>query len=169
MVDGYDGVPRVLRVAALRRRGDRTQRPGLPGEDHRVQRATGQLRDLLRACDITAGANALAVDGHPIDTDELATISRFTTHTIRRFGGWVLDLLPLDVVSVTTLDLVPDALFLGDIIVAPAATALRRTRARVTAKKVLSNGSGDRSPSGRGNHLPCLVGRLFLVLEFRAD
>jgi hypothetical protein len=33
------------------------------------------------ACDITAAANALAADGHPIDADELATISRYITHT----------------------------------------------------------------------------------------
>ncbi|MFC7428741.1 transposase [Nocardia tengchongensis] len=33
------------------------------------------------ACDITAAANALASDGHPIDTDDLATISPYITHT----------------------------------------------------------------------------------------
>ena len=67
------------------------------------------------ACDITAAANALAGDGHPIDTDDLATISPYITHTIRRFGDWVLDLSPLAAVPVTTLDLVPGALFPGDI------------------------------------------------------
>ena len=87
------------------------------------------------ACDITAAANALAGDGHPIDTDDLATISPYITHTIRRFGDWVLDLSPPDAVPVTTLDLVPGALFPGDITAAPAAAVPRRTRQRVTSKK----------------------------------
>lgn len=56
------------------------------------------------ACDITAAANALAADGHPIDTDDLATISPYITHTIRRFGDWVLDLSPPDAAPVTMLD-----------------------------------------------------------------
>ena len=89
------------------------------------------------ACDITAAANALAADGHPIDTDDLATISPYITHTIRRFGDWVLDLSPPDTAPVTILDLVPGALFPGDIIAAttaPAATVPRR-RQRVTSKK----------------------------------
>lgn len=55
------------------------------------------------ACDITAAANALAGDGYPIDTDDLATISPYITHTIRRFGDWVLDLSPPDTVPVTAL------------------------------------------------------------------
>ncbi|MEV0704598.1 Tn3 family transposase, partial [Saccharopolyspora sp. NPDC050389] len=84
------------------------------------------------ACDITAAANALAGDGHPIDTDDLATISPYITHTIRRFGDWVLDLSPPDATPVTTLDLVPGALFPGDIVA--AATAQRRTRQRVASK-----------------------------------
>jgi Tn3 transposase DDE domain len=40
------------------------------------------------ACDITAAANALAADGHPVDPDDLATIAPCITHTIRRFGDW---------------------------------------------------------------------------------
>ena len=40
------------------------------------------------ACDITAAANALAADGHPVDPDDLATIAPYSTHTIRRFGDW---------------------------------------------------------------------------------
>ncbi|MGP4001691.1 hypothetical protein [Streptomyces sp. 8N706] len=56
---------------------------------------------------------------------------------LHRLGDWVLDLSPPNAVPVTTLDLVPGALFPGDITAAaaPAATAPRRTRARVTAKK----------------------------------
>jgi SAM-dependent methyltransferase len=46
------------------------------------------------ACGITAAANALAADGHPVDPDDLATIAPYITHTIRRFGDWILDLLP---------------------------------------------------------------------------
>ena len=82
------------------------------------------------ACDITAAANALAGDGHPIDADDLATISPYITHTIRRFGDWVLDLSPPEAVPVTTLDLVPGALFPGD--ASPAAWP-RRTRTRVAS------------------------------------
>ncbi len=63
------------------------------------------------ACDITAAANALAADGHPVDPDDLATISPYITHTIRRFGDWVLDLSPPAQQPVTRLDLLPGALF----------------------------------------------------------
>jgi Tn3 transposase DDE domain-containing protein len=90
------------------------------------------------ALDITAAANALAAEGHPVDTDDLATITPYLTHRIRRFGDWVLDLSPPDAVPVTRLDLVPTALFPGDVsaAVSAAATAVRgRTRARVTTKK----------------------------------
>ena len=40
----------------------------------------------------TSAANALAADGHPVDPDDLATISPYITHKIRRFGDWVLNL-----------------------------------------------------------------------------
>jgi len=63
--------------------------------------------------DITAAANALAAEGHPVHPDDLATITPYITHRIRRFGDWVLDLTPPEVVSVTRLDLVPGALFPG--------------------------------------------------------
>jgi len=53
------------------------------------------------ACDITAAANALAADGHPVDPDDLATIAPYITHTIRRFGDWVLDLSPPEAAPVT--------------------------------------------------------------------
>jgi hypothetical protein len=42
------------------------------------------------ACDITDAANALAAEGHPVDTDDLATVSPYITHTVRRFGNWPL-------------------------------------------------------------------------------
>lgn len=72
------------------------------------------------ACDITVAANALAADGHPVEPDDLATISPYITHTIRRFGDWILDLSPPETTPVTTLDLVPGALFPGTV---PAARA----------------------------------------------
>ena len=65
------------------------------------------------ACDITAAANALAADGHPVDPDDLATIAPNITHTIRRFGDWVLDLSPPEAAPVTALNLAPGALFPG--------------------------------------------------------
>jgi hypothetical protein len=48
------------------------------------------------ALDITDAANALAAEGHPVDTDDLATITPCITRTIRRFGDWVLNLEPPD-------------------------------------------------------------------------
>jgi Tn3 transposase DDE domain len=65
------------------------------------------------ACDITTAANALAGDGHPVDPDDLATVSPYITHTIRRFGDWVLDLSPPDTQPPTRLELAPGALFPG--------------------------------------------------------
>jgi hypothetical protein len=46
------------------------------------------------ALDITDAANALAAEGHPVNPDDLATITPYITRTIRRFGDWVLDLKP---------------------------------------------------------------------------
>ncbi|WP_405149178.1 Tn3 family transposase [Sphaerisporangium sp. NBC_01403] len=65
------------------------------------------------ALDITDAANALAAEGHPVDHDDLATISPYITHTIRRLGDLVLDLDPPDAVPATRLDLEPRALFPG--------------------------------------------------------
>jgi len=85
-------------------------RPGGRSKSHRqVQRTAGQLRIYQNACDITAAANALAADGHPVDPDDLATIVPCITHTIRRFGDWVLDLSPPQALPVTTLNLAPGA------------------------------------------------------------
>ncbi len=63
------------------------------------------------ALDITDAANVLAAEGHPVDTDDLATISPYVTRTIRRFGDWVLDLAPPRGSPATRLDLEPRALF----------------------------------------------------------
>ncbi|GAA4974066.1 Tn3 family transposase [Yinghuangia aomiensis] len=63
------------------------------------------------ALDITDAANALAAEGHPVDTDDLATITPYITRTIRRFGDWVLDLAPPEANPATRLDLQPEVLF----------------------------------------------------------
>jgi TnpA family transposase len=63
------------------------------------------------ALDITDAANALAADGHPVDPDDLATITPYITRTIRRFGDWVLNLTPPEAVPATRPDLEPRALF----------------------------------------------------------
>ncbi|NEW37853.1 hypothetical protein GV794_21815 [Nocardia cyriacigeorgica] len=49
----------------------------------------------------------------PARPDDLATISPDFTHTIRRFGDWILDLSPPEQGPVTRLDLVPGAPFTG--------------------------------------------------------
>ena len=63
------------------------------------------------ALDITDAANALAAEGFPVDTDDLATVSPYITRTIRRFGNWVVDLTPPDHAPATRLDLEPRVLF----------------------------------------------------------
>ncbi|GAA3470495.1 hypothetical protein [Nonomuraea roseola] len=52
-----------------------------------------------------------AAEGHPVDLDDLATISPYITHTIRRFGNWTLNLSPPDQAPATRLDLEPRVLF----------------------------------------------------------
>jgi TnpA family transposase len=63
------------------------------------------------ALDITDAANALAAEGFPVDTDDLAAVSPYITRTIRRFGNWVVDLTPPDHAPATRLDLEPRVLF----------------------------------------------------------
>jgi hypothetical protein len=63
------------------------------------------------ACDITAVVNQLAAEGHPVDPEDLATISPYITEHIRRFGDYVLDLTPPDAEPDTRLELQPGALF----------------------------------------------------------
>ncbi|MCX5346015.1 hypothetical protein [Streptomyces atratus] len=53
----------------------------------------------------------MAAEGHPVDHDDLATITPYITHTIRRLGDLVLD--PPDTTPTTRLDLEPRALFPG--------------------------------------------------------
>jgi TnpA family transposase len=62
------------------------------------------------ALDITDAANQLAAEGYPVDTDDLATITPYIQHTIRRMGDLVLNLAPPEA-PVTRLDLEPRVLF----------------------------------------------------------
>ncbi|WP_257226304.1 Tn3 family transposase [Rhodococcus opacus] len=63
------------------------------------------------ALDITDVANGLAAEGYPVDTDDLATITPYIQHTIRRMGDLVLNLSPPQQAPVTRLDLEPRVLF----------------------------------------------------------
>jgi TnpA family transposase len=63
------------------------------------------------ALDITDAANALAGEGFPVDTGDLAAVSPYIMRTIRRFGSWVVDLTPPDRAPATRLDLEPRVLF----------------------------------------------------------
>ncbi|MEV4374847.1 transposase [Nonomuraea sp. NPDC049637] len=63
------------------------------------------------ACDITDSANAIAAEGRPVDPDDLATISPYITHVIRRFGNWILNLNPPVAEPTTRLDLESRVLF----------------------------------------------------------
>ncbi|MEV4172493.1 Tn3 family transposase [Nonomuraea sp. NPDC049709] len=71
-----------------------------------------KFNELLADCviystaqDITDAANAIAADGHPVDLDDLATISPYITHVIRRFGNGILNLTPPAANPTTRLDL----------------------------------------------------------------
>lgn len=63
------------------------------------------------ALDITDVVNQFAAEGHPVDTDDPATITPYITHTIRRMGDLVLNLSPPEEAPVTRLDLKPRVLF----------------------------------------------------------
>ena len=63
------------------------------------------------ACDITDAANDIAAEGERVDPADLATISPYITHTVRRFGNWTLNLTPPDRAPTTRLDLEPRVLF----------------------------------------------------------
>lgn len=63
------------------------------------------------ALDITDAANDLAAEGVEVDTEDLAAITPYIRHPIRRFGDWVLNLAPPEAAPVTRLDLAPKALF----------------------------------------------------------
>ncbi|MFI0451935.1 hypothetical protein [Actinomadura sp. 6N118] len=56
-------------------------------------------------------ANDVAAEGQSVDADDLATVSPYITHTVRRFGNWTLNLTPPDQAPATRLDLEPRVLF----------------------------------------------------------
>ena len=96
------GLPRLRRLADVRRQAHRPQRPRLPGEGHQIQRAA--------ALDITDAANDIAAEGKaPIQATWRP--SPYIIHTVRRFGNWALNLTPPDDVPNTRLDLEPRVLF----------------------------------------------------------
>ncbi|MDP9843425.1 hypothetical protein J2853_002636 [Streptosporangium lutulentum] len=77
-----------------------------------------KFNELLANCviystaqDITDAANAIAADGHPVDLDDLATISPHITHVIRRFGNRILNLTPPAANPTTRLDLESQVFF----------------------------------------------------------
>jgi hypothetical protein len=60
---------------------------------------------------ITDVANQLAAEGYPVERDDLATITPYIQHTIRRMGELVLNLTPPEQAPATRLDLEPRVLF----------------------------------------------------------
>jgi Tn3 transposase DDE domain len=59
------------------------------------------------ALDIMVTANELFAAGHPVNGEDLATITPYITSKIRRFGDWVLDLTPPPAGTLVTLDVTP--------------------------------------------------------------
>jgi len=59
------------------------------------------------ALDIMVTANELFAAGHPVNGEDLATITPYITSKIRRFGDWVLDLTPPPAGTFVTLDVTP--------------------------------------------------------------
>lgn len=93
---------------------------GWPRSDPDHQERIVKFNELLANCavystalDITDVTNQLAGEGHQIDTDDLATVTPYIQHTIRRMGELVLNLAPPADTPVTRLDLEPRALFPG--------------------------------------------------------
>ncbi|WSC90774.1 transposase [Streptosporangium sp. NBC_01756] len=98
-------------MAHVRRQAHRPQRPRLSREDHQVHELLANCVIYSTACDITDAANAIAAEGRPVDPDDLATISPYITHVIRRFGNWILNLTPPAAAPTTHLDLESRVLF----------------------------------------------------------
>lgn len=85
------------------------KKPGDAGEARRLTLLAAMVHTLrISARDEVTD---MAAEGHPVDTDDLATITPYIARTIRRFGDWVLDLKPPDSSPVTRLDLQPRVLF----------------------------------------------------------
>ncbi|HEY3690708.1 MAG TPA: hypothetical protein VGL46_10430 [Pseudonocardiaceae bacterium] len=59
-----------------------------------MQPATRQLRDLLHRRGHHRHQQYPRRRSHPADPVDLATVTSYITHTVRRFGDWHLDLTP---------------------------------------------------------------------------
>jgi len=99
--------PARLATVLAPRTGQRVLEIG-PGTGPAHQEKIVKFNELLAncviygtACDITAVVNAFTADGHPVDPDDLATVVPYITHTVRRFGDWVLDLSAPQALPVT--------------------------------------------------------------------
>lgn len=63
---------------------------------------TVELNELLANCVMYSTACDIAIDdevpaaGERVNPTDLATISPYITHTVRRFGNWTLNLTPPD-------------------------------------------------------------------------
>ena len=87
-----------------------------PGHQEKVVKFNELIANCViysTACDITDAASQIAAEGEPVHLDDLATVSPYITHTVRRFGNWTLNLTPPDQAPVTRLDLEPRVLFRG--------------------------------------------------------
>jgi hypothetical protein len=99
------------------------------------------------ALDITDAANALAAEGHPVDHDDLAAITPYATHTIRRLATWCSTSTPPDAIPTTRLDLNP----------APCSPADRRLTSRSRAeRRPCAGGHGDRRLTPAPRHVSVL-------------
>jgi Tn3 transposase DDE domain len=61
------------------------------------------------ALDMTRVLNGLRAEGHPVHPEDVAALSPYLTHHLRRFGDYVLDLSPPPDPPPTHLDLELDA------------------------------------------------------------
>lgn len=96
-------------MTLLRRLGNHSRKNRL----YRAFRELGRVIRTITLLRYLSEPQLLAAQGHPVDNDDLATITPYITHNIRRLGDLVLDLDPPDTVPTTRLDLEPRALFPG--------------------------------------------------------
>jgi hypothetical protein len=86
---------RLSTVTLLRRLGNHSRK-------NRLYRAFRELGPAIRTITLLR---------YLVDTDDLAAVSPYITHAIRRFGNWTLNLTPPDQAPTTRLDLEPRVLF----------------------------------------------------------
>jgi Tn3 transposase DDE domain-containing protein len=58
-----------------------------PDRQEKVVKFNELIANYSTACDITDAANDINAEGQPVDTDDLATVSPYITHTVRRSGS----------------------------------------------------------------------------------